>query len=79
MPGARDRLLVVAALHALAVALALWRGSGEGSQATADTVLLTALAALAACAAFAASTIRATSASSRFASKTMPSSRSIRP
>lgn len=35
-------------VNALAVALALWRGSGEGSQATADTVLLTALAALAA-------------------------------
>ena len=34
--------------RALAVALALWRGSGEGSQAAADTVLLTALAALAA-------------------------------
>ncbi|AWH93660.1 hypothetical protein A6035_01700 [Dietzia lutea] len=36
------------AVNALAVALALWRGSGEGSQAAADTVLLTALAALAA-------------------------------
>ncbi|KAA0919865.1 DUF4328 domain-containing protein [Dietzia sp. ANT_WB102] len=36
------------AVNALAVAVALWRGSGDGAQAAADTVLLTALAALAA-------------------------------
>lgn len=36
------------ALNTLLVAVALWRGTGEGPQAAADTVLLTSLAALAA-------------------------------
>lgn len=35
-------------VNALVVVVALWRGTGEGPQAAADTVLLTALAALAA-------------------------------
>lgn len=35
-------------VNALAVVVAVWRGTGEGPQAAADTVLLTALAALAA-------------------------------
>lgn len=42
------RWWVAWAVNALAVAAALWRGGGEGAQAAADTVLLTALAALAA-------------------------------
>lgn len=42
------RWWVVLASNGAAVALALWRGTGEGPQAAADTVLLTALAALAA-------------------------------
>ncbi|GAA1054201.1 hypothetical protein GCM10009570_27900 [Dietzia natronolimnaea] len=42
------RWWVAVAVNGIAVALALWRGTGEGSQAAADTVLLTALAAAAA-------------------------------
>lgn len=50
-PPARSDLLrwwLVFALNGLLVAVALWRGTGEGPQAAADTVLFTALAALAA-------------------------------
>ena len=46
--SALGRWWAVVALNGAAVALASWRGSGEGPQAAADTVLLTALAALAA-------------------------------
>lgn len=42
------RWWVAWAVNALAVAVAVWRGTGDGPQAAADTVLLTALAALAA-------------------------------
>ncbi|WP_253919070.1 DUF4328 domain-containing protein [Dietzia psychralcaliphila] len=42
------RWWVAVAVNGAAVALALWRGTGEGSQAAADTVVLTALAAAAA-------------------------------
>ncbi|PTM88010.1 uncharacterized protein DUF4328 [Dietzia psychralcaliphila] len=42
------RWWVAVAVNGVAVALALWRGTGEGSQAAADTVVLTALAAAAA-------------------------------
>ncbi|MDX2357857.1 DUF4328 domain-containing protein [Dietzia sp. PP-33] len=42
------RWWLAVAVNGAAVALALWRGTGEGPQAAADTVLLTALAALAA-------------------------------
>ncbi|WP_231750451.1 MULTISPECIES: DUF4328 domain-containing protein [unclassified Dietzia] len=42
------RWWVALGVNGLAVALALWRGTGQGPQAAADTVLLTALAAAAA-------------------------------
>lgn len=42
------RWWVAVAVNGMAVGLALWRGTGDGLQAAADTVLLTALAALAA-------------------------------
>ncbi len=46
--AALGRWWAVVAVNGAAVALAVWRGTGEGPQAAADTVLLTALAALAA-------------------------------